>query len=487
MTNVLALDQGTSGTKAHRLVPGGGFAEVAVFEHRQILPRAGWVEHDPAELLGHLRQCLERGAAGPERPAAIGLANQGETVVAWDRASGRPLANAIVWQDSRTLDAVERLRAAGAEAETRARAGLPLDPYFSAGKLRWLLDHADGAGALLRQGRLGLGTSDSFFLDRLLGRYVTDVTTASRTSLMSLATGDWDPELCRLFGVPVEALPPIAATLAPFGEIAGGALAGVPVTASAVDQQAALFGHGCHRPGRAKITFGTGAFALAVVGERLPVVVAGLLPTVAWQRPGRPPTYALEGGVHHAASAVNWARRLGLFGAFAEIESFAGPSALESGLVFVPALSGLGAPHWDRSAAGLWIGFGPETGPRDLVRAVLEGVALRAAELIEAMAAATPLEPDVSAGVSIDGGLSRNGYFRGFLAAALGRTVVVPATAELTGLGIAAMALVGAGLAEPGDPRLGSPPLLRVEPTQTLPSALRARFAAALDRSRGWR
>jgi glycerol kinase len=483
VSSVLALDQGTTGTKAHGLERGGAFTAVAAFEHRQILPRAGWVEHDAAELLEHLRRCLEQGAAEPQRPAAIGLANQGETVVAWDRATGRPLANAIVWQDTRTLDAVERLRAAGAETETRARAGLPLDPYFSAAKLRWLLDNVDGAPELLRAGRLGLGTSDSFFLDRLVGRYATDVTTASRTSLMNLATGDWDPELCRLFGVPIEALPPILPTLAPFGEIAEGAMAGVPVTASAVDQQAALFGHGCHRPGRAKITFGTGAFALAVIGERLPASTGGLLPTVAWQRPGRPPTYALDGGVYHAASAVNWARRLGLFREFAEIDAFTGPSALESGLAFVPALSGLGAPHWDRSAAGLWIGLGQDTGPLELVRAVLEGVALRAAEVIAAMAGIAGLE----GGVSIDGGLSRNGYFRGFLAAALGRALVVPATVELTGLGIAGMALVGAGLAEPGDPALAPPPLLRVEPEATLPPALRARFAAALERSRGWR
>jgi glycerol kinase len=481
VTSVLALDQGTTGTKAHRLVPGGAFAAVAAFEHRQIMPHAGWVEHDPEELLEHLRRCLE--AAAPERPAAIGLANQGETVVAWDRASGRPLANAIVWQDTRTQAAIERLRAAGAEAETRARAGLPLDPYFSAAKLRWLLDEVAEARPLLRAGRLGLGTSDSFFLDRLAGCYATDVTTASRTSLMSLASGDWDPELCRLFGVPVEALPPIRPTLAPFGAIAEGPLRGVPVAASAVDQQAALFGHGCHRPGRAKITFGTGAFALAVIGEALPAATGGLLPTVAWQQPGRPPTYALDGGVYHAASAVNWARRLGLFRDFAEIDSFAGPSALESGLVFVPALSGLGAPHWDRSAAGLWIGLGQETGPLDLVRAVLEGVALRAAELVEAMAAIAALEDSVS----IDGGLSRNGYFRRFLAAALGRTVVVPATAELTGLGIAAMALVGAGLARPGDPSLIPPALLRVAPEAALPPALKARFGAALQRSRDWR
>jgi glycerol kinase len=483
MTTVLALDQGTTSTKAHLLKVGGGFTALAAHEHRQILPRPGWVEHDPAELLDHLVRCLAQAAALPEPPAAVGLANQGETVVAWDRGSGRPLANAIVWQDTRTLDAIERLRAAGAEALTRARAGLPLDPYFSAAKLRWLLDHADGARDLLRQGRLGLGTSDSFFLDRLTGRYATDVTTASRTSLMNLATGAWDGELCRLFGVPAEALPPIQPTLGDFGDVALAGGRRVPLTASVVDQQAALFGHGCHGPGRAKITFGTGAFALAVVGDRLPTATGGLLPTVAWQAAGQPPTYALDGGVHHAASAVNWARSLGLFADFAEIDDFAGPSALERGLVFVPALSGLGAPHWDRSAAGLWIGLGQATSRGDLVQAVLEGVALRAAEVIAAMAALVPLAP----AVSIDGGLSKNAGFRRFLARALGRSVSLPATAELTGLGAAQMALVGAGLATIDDPALAVAPRLSVAPDRPLDDALLVRFQAAVERSRGWR
>jgi glycerol kinase len=482
MTTVLALDQGTTSTKAHLLRVGGAFTALAAYEHRQILPRPGWVEHDPTELLDHLVRCLEQAAALPEPPAAIGLANQGETVIAWDRGTGRPLANAIVWQDTRTLDAVDKLRADGAEALTRSRAGLPLDPYFSAGKLRWLLDHADGAGALLRQGRLGLGTSDSFFLDRLTGHYVTDVTTASRTSLMDLATGAWDEELCHLFGVPIEALPAIRPTLGSFGAIIGGRC-GAPITASMVDQQAALFGHGCHGPGRAKITFGTGAFALAVVGDRFPATTGGLLPTVAWQAAGRKPTYALDGGVYHAGSAVNWARGLGLFGDFAEIDDFAGPSALERGLVFVPALSGLGAPHWDRSAAGLWIGLGQATDRRDLVQAVLEGIALRAAEVIAAMADVAPLAPVVS----IDGGLSKNAGFRRFLARALGRTVSLLATAELTGLGAAKMALIGAGLAALDDPSLAAAPRLVVPPDQPLEPALLSRFEAAVERSRGWR
>ena len=257
----------------------------------------------------------------------------------------------------------------------------------------------------------------------------------------------------------------------------------MPLTASVVDQQAALFGHGCHRPGRAKITFGTGAFALAMIGSRLPAATGGLLPTVAWQEEGQPPRYALDGGVYHAASAVNWARGLGLFADFAEIDDLPGPSALERGLVFVPALGGLGAPHWDRSAAGLWIGLGLETDRRDLVRAVLEGVALRAAEVIEAMAGVAPLDPIIS----VDGGMSRNAGFRRFLADALGRTVVVPATAEVTGLGVAQMALLGAGLVRLDHDALQARPSVSVTPQRPLSSDLHGRFRAAVERSRGWR
>ena len=453
---ILALDQGTTGTKVHRLAGETDFVTLATFQHRQILPHPGWVEHDPEELLAHLRAGLDAAAsaAGPEAQA-MGLANQGETVIAWDRASGHPLANAIVWQDARTHEVVDRLKAEGVEAETLARAGLPLDPYFSATKLRWLLDNAEGARGLLAAGRLCLGTSDAFFLHHLTGRECTDVTTASRTSLMNLETLDWDPELCRIFGVPVEALPPIGPTAGPIGLVQVGARA-VPLTASVVDQQAALHGHLCHRPGQAKVTFGTGAFALTLTGAH-PIrdAASGLLPTVAWARAGQAPSYALDGGVYNAASALNWARGLGLFDSFADIASFTGPSAIERGLVFVPALSGLGGPHWDRSASGLWLGLGLETDRRDLVRAVLEGIALRTAELLAAMGRLVSLEGPVS----IDGGLAANPYFQAFLARALGRPVAVPATVELTGLWHGAAGPLGGRGA--GGSALGKPPPCR--------------------------
>ncbi len=477
---VLALDQGTTGTKVHRLDGETDFVTLATFQHRQILPHPGWVEHDPQELLAHLRAALDTAASasGPEAKA-IGLANQGETVIAWDRATGRPLANAIVWQDARTHDVVDRLKAEGVEAETLARAGLPLDPYFSATKLRWLLDNAEGARELLSAGRLCLGTSDAFFLRHLTGVACTDVTTASRTSLMNLDTLDWDPELCRIFGVPVEALPPIGPTAGPIGSVQLG-MRSVPLTASVVDQQAALYGHLCHRPGQAKVTFGTGAFALTLTGAT-PIrdAASGLLPTVAWARAGGMPAFALDGGVYNAASAVNWARSLGLFGDFAEIGSFAGPSAIERGLVFVPALSGLGGPHWDRSAAGMWLGLGLETDRRDLVRAVLEGIALRTAELLAAMGHLVRLEGPVS----IDGGLAANPYFQGFLARALGRPVAVPATMELTGFGAALLARWGAG----GPVGVQSPRRNLVAAAAPLDQSLHARFADAVKRCRGWR
>lgn len=467
---VLAVDQGTTSTRGFTLDGAGAFAFVAGREHRQIYPRPGWVEHDPEELLANVTAVIA--AAGPVD--AIGLDNQGETVVAWDGATGRPLGNAIVWQDDRTKEATERLKAAGAEALTLARAGLPLDPYFSASKLRWLLDHLPEAAELRRAGRLRLGTSDAFLLGRLTGRFVTDVATASRTSLLSLETLQWDPELCALFGVPPECLPEIRPTAGDFG-----AFRGTPVTAALVDQQAALFGHGCARPGEAKITFGTGAFALAVSGPARRDG-EGILPTVAWQRPGAAADLALEGGVYNAASAVNWARGLGLFADYGEIERFARPPAITRDLAFVPALSGLACPHWDRRAAGLWIGLGLDTERDDLLQSLLEGVALRAAEVVAALARRLPLAD----AISVDGGMARNGYFLEVLAEVLGRRVVVPAVADLTALGTARMALLGLGVREL--PPL--PPAARVvEPAGGWGAAARARFAAAVERAKGWR
>lgn len=471
---VLAIDQGTTGTKPHRLHTDGRFETLAGFEHKQILPQPGWVEHDPEELIGHLKNCI--GNAGSAR--AIGIANQGETVVAWDAQTKRPIYNAIVWQDARTNDAIAALKEAGNEETTLARAGLPLDPYFSASKLRWLLDHVDEAKDLLKQGRLRLGTSDAFFLDRLANVFATDVTTASRTSLMNLEALAWDPVLCELFGVPIECLPEIRSTADDFG-----AIGKVAVTASAVDQQAALFGHGCRQAGDAKITFGTGAFALCIAGDKpLRDVASGLLPTIAWRLRDTAPAYALDGGVYNAASAVNWAKTLGLFADYAEIDAFTATSAISRDLAFVPALSGLGCPYWDRSAAGMWLGLGLDTTKADMMQALLEGVALRAGEVITAMSRLAP----IGSRISIDGGLAKNGYFGRFVADVLGREIVIPASTELTGLGTAQLALIGAGLASIDT--LPRPPAPKARlAAGKLADEHRMKFHTAVSRSRNWR
>lgn len=435
--NIVAVDQGTTATKAHALWADGVFSSLHRTEHRQIRRQPGWVEHDPVELLGHIRQCLD---AAP-RGAVVALANQGETVIAWDGATGEPIYNAIVWQDLRTEDMVARLRADGAEAETLERAGLPLDSYFSASKLAWIMRHVPGAERLRLAGRLRLGTSDAFFLNALTGKFVTDVSTASRTSLMNLHTLEWDPDLCALFGIPLDALPEICATVGDFGgtKTDQGSYA---IRASVVDQQAALYGHGCHEPGRLKITFGTGAFALAVVGSSPKIdPTKGLLPTVAWQLPEQAAVYAIDGGLFAAAAALNWARGLGLFGAFSEIGRFTNQSAVSRGLVFVPALTGLGSPHWDRSAAGLWLGLRQETTREDMIQSVLEGVAMRAAELHDAVEEKVPQQGDLV----IDGGMSRNSYFCQFLANVVGRRVAVPAVTEMTSFGAAALARAADG------------------------------------------
>jgi glycerol kinase len=463
----LAIDQGTTSTRA-LVVDGEGRAELLFSrQHRQNYPRPGWVEHDPEELVASLRACLAA-AGGVESLNAAGLANQGESCLAWEAGTGRALTPVIVWQDDRTAAAIERLRADGVEALALGRAGLPLDPYFSASKLGWIMESVPEARRLAERGRLRLGTTDAFFRERLTGRYETDVTTASRTSLMDLASCRWDPELCEVFGVPIGALPPIRESAGDLGALRCGERE-VPLTASLVDQQAALYGHGCRRRGHSKITFGTGAFALTVTGPMVKAEGKGPLPTVAWQRAGEAPTYALDGGVYSASAAVNWARGIGLFGDLAGIEVFDAPPAIDRGIVFVPALAGLACPHWDRTARGAWFGLGLDTGPRDLVQAVLEGVALRMAEVVQSMAARV----EIAEPIAIDGGMAANGYFCRFLADCLGREILVADQPEVTALGTAALAAEAAG----------RPFLLAREGRRILPGLdageRRRRFAAA--------
>ncbi len=463
--SVAAIDQGTTSTRVLVAEPGGGAAIRHAVRHAQFHPKPGWVEHDPEELLANIRACLE--AAGPI--AALGLANQGESCLAWDAKTLQPLSPVIVWQDNRTTPELLRLKAQGAEAETLARAGLPLDAYFSAGKLAWILQNLPEAREARRANRLCLGTTDAFFLHRLTGHFATDVTTASRTSLMNLETRQWDDTLCALFGVPRDCLPAIRDTVGPFGEINQ-----TPLTASMVDQQAALYGHGCRRAGDAKITFGTGAFALAVTGaEIIRAPQQGLLPTIAWAQNGQT-VFALDGGVYDAGAAIEWAERLGILHSLDELADFAAPPAITRGLVFVPALSGLACPHWDRAGAALWLGMDAGTTRQDLLQALLEGIALRTAEVISAMHAKIPLHGQIS----VDGGLTRSPYFLRVLASALGRELAVPEFDELTAFGCAALASP-TPLQRPGTNRAIAPSLPA--------SGWHERFSAAISRAKGWR
>lgn len=470
MTYILAIDQGTTSTRALAVSPDGRAEVVFSREHRQIYPRSGWVEHDPAELLVNLRAAL---AAAPPGTQAVGLANQGESCLAWDRLSGDALSNVIVWQDERTIAETEALRADGAEALTLSRAGLPIDPYFSASKLAWLLENLPGAKDLLRAGRLRLGTTDAFFRHHLTGRAETDIATASRTSLLNLQSGEWDEELCSLFGVPIDCLPSITGTHGDLGEIGE---TGQRLAASIVDQQAALRGHGCAKPGSAKITLGTGAFVLAVSGSEPPRAGRGPLPTVAWSAQGAATTFALEGGVYAAAASVNWARSLGLIGDMSELETFEGPPAIARGIAFVPALSGLACPHWDRQAKGGWLGLSLDTDRTLLVRAVLEGVAFRTAEVINSIDALAPLR----GAISIDGGMSRSPAFCQFLADTLGRDIKVSSEPECTALGLAALVLDAQGESLP------TPEAARMLTPSPQPIAWAEQFSAAVATIRNY-
>lgn len=435
---VLAIDQGTTSTRILAVDAEGGCAVLRALPHRQIYPRPGWVEHDPAELIANIATCLDAAVRLPDI-TCVGISNQGESCLAWDAVSGAALSPVLVWQDDRTAPEIARLKADGAETLTLARAQLPLDPYFSGAKLGWLMRHVPEVAEAARRRRLRLGTTDAYFRQHLTGICATDPATASRTSLMDLDTCAWSAELCTLFGVPMEALPPILPTTGGLGTARIGAR-DIPLTASIVDQQAAVMGHGCTRPGDGKITLGTGAFAL-VLTDAGAVAAAGPLPTIAWQLDGEAPVRALDGGVYAAASAVNWARGLGLFKDWSDIDSFEAAPAVSRGLTFVPALSGLACPHWDRAARGSWMGLSLDTTPRDMVQAVLEGVAFRMAEVMQAVERTVT----VRAPISIDGGMSRNPWFCQILADTLAREVLVSDEAELTALGTAALAASGAG------------------------------------------
>ena len=470
---ILAIDQGTTSTRALAVDADGSAAITSVTRHKQYYPQPGWVEHDPLELVRNIESALE----SVDDISAVGIDNQGESCLAWHAETLEPVSQVIVWQDNRTGDAIEDLERNGVGEEIMNRAGLPLDSYFSASKLAWIVNHIPEARELSKKGKLKLGTTDAYFLDRLAGVFTTDITTASRTSLMNLETGQWDETLCELFGVPMNALPEIVPTTGMLGTVASRGVQ-IPIRASVVDQQASLYGHGCREAGDVKITFGTGAFALTVTGHKaLRSPDQGLLPTVAWQHAGDQAIYALDGGVYSAGSAIEWARSLGLFAEYSSLNSFDKPPAIDRDLVFVPALSGLACPHWDRLAAGLWVGLSQDTDRASMTQSILEGVALRTAEVIETMSSLT----EVGDEISIDGGVSVNPYFCQFLADSLGKDLAVKSFPEITAIGTAQ--LVGAELILNDEGETG---IQRYVPSP-VPEERAEKFADAVARSMQWR
>ena len=469
--SILTIDQGTSSTKAFVLKPDSGLEFINSIAHQQFyLPQAR-VEHDAEELVTNVETLIDQALLKHPGISAIALANQGETVVAWDRRTKKPLHKAIVWQDQRTQPELDAL-----PPETKSliteRAGLPVDAYFAAAKLAWLYENVPSVASAAEAGHLGLATSDAFFIDRLTGNYATDPTTASRTSLMNLYSCHWDEKLCQIFHVPIDILPPIKASVSHFGFVRRNSRE-IPLLVSIVDQQASLYGHGCRLPGDAKITFGTGSFAMRLCGTVPERSNQGMIPTVAWALLDEPPVYALDGGDYTASTALEWAIRIGIAQHLSDFELSNDSSALEKGLIFIPTLSGYGAPHWDRSAAGAWIGLRQETTAEDMRRALLEGIALRAVELIESLGVpAAKL-------ISVDGGMTSNTFFLQSLTDFLGRPIQVRDSAT-TALGAAQLCFLGAKQTIPAHTASSG---IVIEPSRksNLLQSLRSRFTQAAE------
>ncbi len=449
--HLLAIDQGTTGSTALVMDRVGTTLGRHTVEFEQHFPEPGWVEHDPEAIwqsvLDAVAGALRAAGARGESIAAIGLTNQRETVVLWERASGRPIHRAIVWQDRRTSDRCAALRADGHEPAVRQHTGLVIDPYFSATKIAWLLDEVPRARARAERGELGFGNIDAFLVHRLSGGKVhaTDVTNASRTLLMHLGSLAWDDEMIALFRVPKAILPTIVPSAGPIATTVGfpGLPDGTPVAGIAGDQQAALFGQACFGVGDAKCTYGTGAFVLTNIGpEPLPSRF-GLLTTVGWQI-GEQVSYALEGSAFIAGAAVQWLRDgLGLIDSAADIEPLARQVPTSAGVSFVPALAGLGAPYWDAEARGLICGLTRGTTKAHLARATLEAIAHEVADLLDAMAEdlGTPLSR-----MRVDGGAAANDLLMAEQARLAGLSIERPKDLETTARGAAMLAAVGVGL-----------------------------------------
>ena len=448
---LLAIDQGTTGT--HVLIVDDRLEVVgeAYREFTQHFPRAGWVEHDLREIWKTVERCCKKGLADadirPDMVTAIGITNQRETTAVWDRDTGEPLARAIVWQDRRTADLCAELKARGEEARVRETTGLVLDPYFSATKLRWLLNHVDGLRAQAEAGKVCFGTIDSWLVYRLTGgaHHVTDASNASRTLLYDLKGHGWSEDMIELFDIPPQVLPAIRSCAEVYGKTKGmdSLPDGVPVSGMAGDQQAALFGQACFRPGESKCTYGTGSFLLMNTGTEPVPSTSGLLTTVAWQL-GDTVTYALEGSSFVAGAAVQWLRDgLQAIKKSAQVEKLARSVEDSGDVVFVPALTGLGAPHWRPEARGLLMGLDRSTTLGHVARAVLEGIALQTYELARAMTQDSGQPIPV---LKVDGGASANDLLMQYQSDILGVPVVRPRNLQTTAAGAAFLAGIGAGV-----------------------------------------
>ncbi len=447
---LLAIDQGTTGTTVIIMDVEGRVISKANKEYRQIFPKPGWVEHDPEDIWNSLmdvqREVLHKAHVELTDIAAIGITNQRETTVIWDRQTGKPIHNAIVWQDRRTSSICEKLKKSGQEKKFKNKTGLVLDPYFSGTKIQWILDNVEGARRKATAGELCFGTIDTFLIWRLTGgkAHVTDVSNASRTLLMNLQTLAWDPELCKILKVPAAVLPAIKPSIGLFGHTsAEGWGANIPITGVAGDQQAALFGQACFAVGEAKCTYGTGSFLLLNTGSEIVKSKSGCLTTVAWQW-GKKTTYAVEGSAFICGAAVQWLRDgLKLIKKSSDIEALAATVNDTGGVQFVPALTGLGAPHWNAHARGLIIGLTRGSTSAHLARATLEGMALQNVELLLSM------EKDLKKKLKllkVDGGASANNLLMQIQADYLGVKCVRPLVIETTSAGAAFMAGLGIGI-----------------------------------------
>ena len=449
MSVILALDQGTTSSRAIVFDAKGAILAVAQKEITQVFPRPGWVEHDPEEIwvtqVTVAHEALARAGVQARNVAAIGITNQRETTVVWERRTGRPLYNAIVWQDRRTAAACDALKARGLEARINAKTGLLLDAYFSGTKLGWILDNVPRARARAEAGELAFGTIDSWLVWKLSAgaAHVTDVSNASRTLLFDIHTGRWDPELLEIFGIPDRVLPEVCASSGMVARTAEGLFAArIPIAGIAGDQQAALFGQRCVTPGTAKNTYGTGCFMLMHTGTR-PVASRNKLLTTAACQTGGGPEYALEGSVFIAGAVVQWLRDgLGIIKSSADIERLAASVADNGGVYLVPAFAGTGSPHWDPYARGAILGLTRGSAAAHIARAALESIAYQTADVLHAMEADSGIK---LAEMRVDGGAAKNDMLMQFQADLLGVPVVRPKITETTALGAAYLAGLAVG------------------------------------------